>query len=60
MLPEKVIYHLNTNDNLFAESFDMVTILFADIVDYTVVASSLSPLQVVISPSHFTYLHISY
>jgi class 3 adenylate cyclase len=47
MLPSKVIKHFQIEDTLFAESFEHVTVLFADIVDYTVIASSLSPLEVV-------------
>lgn len=48
MLPEKVIKHLELGRGAFAESFDTVTILFADIVDYTIVCSRLTPLQVVL------------
>ena len=47
MLPRKVVNHLQITDALFAENFDFVTVLFADIVDYTVISSGLSPRQVV-------------
>jgi len=47
MLPEKAIKHLQTENSLFAEQFDTVTILFADIVDYTALASMITPFQVV-------------
>ena len=47
MLPKKIIRHLQTSDNLFAEGFETVTIMFADIVNYTVIASQLTPFQVV-------------
>ena len=49
MLPEHVIEHLKyTKDNFgFAEYYDNVTICFCDIVDYTVLCSTLSPVEVV-------------
>lgn len=47
MLPKKAIDHLQQYDSLMAENFDIVTVLFADIVEYTVISSVLSPLQVV-------------
>jgi hypothetical protein len=47
MLPEKVVNHLELGGGTYAESFETVTVLFADIVQYTVVCSALSPLQVV-------------
>ena len=47
MLPKKVIRHLKLGGGTYAESFESVTVLFADIVDYTVVCSALTPLQVV-------------
>ena len=47
MLPEKVIHHLELGLGIYAENFDTVTVMFADIVGYTVVCSSLTPHQVV-------------
>jgi len=47
MLPENAIKHLQTETSLFAEQFEFVTILFADIVDYTLLASMITPIQVV-------------
>jgi hypothetical protein len=47
MLPIQAVKHLEIEDKVFAEHFNLATILFADIVGYTVIASSLTPIQVV-------------
>jgi class 3 adenylate cyclase len=47
MLAIQAVKHLEIEDTVFAQQFNLATILFADIVDYTVIASSLSPIQVV-------------
>ena len=47
MLPIQAVKHLEIEDKVFAEHYNLATILFADIVGYTVIASSLTPIQVV-------------
>ncbi|GIL62924.1 hypothetical protein Vafri_17126 [Volvox africanus] len=47
MLPRKVIQQLQAGEVPIAEEYDMVTVLFSDIVGYTCVTSQLSPRQVV-------------
>ena len=47
MLPKSAIKHLNKHSgDPFAEKFECVTILFCDIVDYTPLASSLDPMEI--------------
>lgn len=47
ILPEKVAERLKNQDGAIADHFDQVTILFADIVNFTVLASRLPPLALV-------------
>merc|ERR1719359_1605060 len=49
MLPKHVIQRLKYSSDSFnfAESYETVTICFCDIVDYTVLCGTLSPVQVV-------------
>ncbi|KAG2424441.1 hypothetical protein HXX76_014494 [Chlamydomonas incerta] len=46
MLPKKVISTLRRGD-IFAESFETVTILFSDIVSYTDISAQMEPIDVV-------------
>ncbi|CAL1528631.1 unnamed protein product [Lymnaea stagnalis] len=47
MLPEQVAKQLKENSTVPAESYDDVTIFFSDIVGFTTIAASCSPLEVV-------------
>jgi len=48
MLPPKAIAHYSKDKReIFSEKFDMVTIFFCDICDYTPMASQLEPIQIV-------------
>ena len=48
MLPERVTDRLKTGHSFFAEAVPSVSILFCDICQFTVIASVLEPLQIVI------------
>ena len=48
LLPGKVLKHFRESKEPFVESFDCVTILFADIMDFTVVCQLLTPPQIVL------------
>ncbi|XP_070206578.1 uncharacterized protein [Littorina saxatilis] len=47
MLPEAVATQLKQNKNVSAESYDDVTIFFSDVVGFTTISASCSPLEVV-------------
>eukprot|EP00794_Sanderia_malayensis_P009713 gene9713-10700_t len=47
MLPKAVANELKMGKNVLAESFDQVTIFFSDIVGFTALAASSTPLEVV-------------
>jgi hypothetical protein len=47
ILPKRVIKHLANNEGVFSEELDNVTILFADICDFTPLASKLTPMEIV-------------
>ncbi|XP_059150487.1 guanylate cyclase soluble subunit beta-2-like [Physella acuta] len=47
MLPEKVANQLKNGQEVEAEKFDQVTVLFSDIVNFTTIAAASSPLDVV-------------
>lgn len=47
ILPDAIVKQLKENDRAIAEHFDDVTILFADIVNFTPLASQLSPIELV-------------
>ncbi|XP_058499378.1 guanylate cyclase soluble subunit beta-2 isoform X1 [Solea solea] len=47
MLPKSVAKQLRQNKHVEAESYDKVTIFFSDIVGFTSISASCSPLQVV-------------
>ena len=47
MLPEAVATQLKQNQNVSAESYDDVTIFFSDIVGFTTMSASCSPMEVV-------------
>ncbi|MBD2106567.1 hypothetical protein H6F49_06325 [Nodosilinea sp. FACHB-13] len=47
ILPESIVQRLKENDTSIAEHFDEVTILFADIVNFTPIAARLQPFEVV-------------
>ena len=47
MLPEAVALQLKQNRNVSAESYEDVTIFFSDIVGFTTISASCSPLEVV-------------
>ncbi|CAG5136593.1 unnamed protein product, partial [Candidula unifasciata] len=47
MLPEKVANQLRNGEEVEAEKFDQVTVLFSDIVNFTEIAAACSPLDVV-------------
>ena len=48
MLPERVMDRLKTGHSFYAEAMPSVSILFVDICQFTVIASMLEPLQIVI------------
>ena len=47
MLPEAVATQLKKNQNVSAESYEDVTIFFSDVVGFTTISASCSPLEVV-------------
>ncbi|PZV09098.1 MAG: histidine kinase [Leptolyngbya sp.] len=47
ILPESIVQRLKENGTSIAEHFDEVTILFADIVNFTPIAARLPPFEVV-------------
>nr|XP_060632091.1 atrial natriuretic peptide receptor 1-like [Anolis sagrei ordinatus] len=47
MLPKSVANQLRRREKVEAESYDQVTIFFSDVVGFTAIAASCSPLQVV-------------
>ncbi|XP_062822786.1 uncharacterized protein LOC103282148 isoform X2 [Anolis carolinensis] len=47
MLPRSVAKQLRRREKVEAESYDQVTIFFSDVVGFTAIAASCSPLQVV-------------
>ncbi|XP_059154830.1 retinal guanylyl cyclase 1-like [Physella acuta] len=47
MLPEQVAKQLKENNTVPAESYEDVTIFFSDVVGFTTIAASCSPLEVV-------------
>nr|WP_242025865.1 adenylate/guanylate cyclase domain-containing protein [Leptolyngbya sp. FACHB-60] len=47
ILPESIVQRLKENGTSIAEHFDEVTILFADIVNFTPIAARLQPVEVV-------------
>ncbi len=47
ILPDPIAERLKTNPSSIADGFDCVTVLFADIVDFTVLSGRLAPEQVV-------------
>ena len=47
MLPEHVIETLNRGQRVVPEEFDVVTILFSDIVGFTEIAAKVHPLLIV-------------
>ncbi|CAG5126889.1 unnamed protein product, partial [Candidula unifasciata] len=47
MLPQQVAQQLKENNTVPAESFEDVTIFFSDIVGFTTIAASCSPMEVV-------------
>ncbi|XP_060615158.2 uncharacterized protein [Anolis sagrei] len=47
MLPKSVAKQLRRREKVEAESYDQVTIFFSDVVGFTAIAASCSPLQVV-------------
>ncbi|KAK6995376.1 hypothetical protein BgiMline_012045 [Biomphalaria glabrata] len=47
MLPEKVANQLKNGEEVEAEKFDQVTVLFSDIVNFTTIAAACSPMEVV-------------
>lgn len=47
MLPEAVATQLKLHKNVSAESYDDVSVFFSDIVGFTTISASCSPLEVV-------------
>ncbi|NJN01194.1 MAG: response regulator [Leptolyngbyaceae cyanobacterium SL_1_1] len=47
ILPYQIAHRLKTGSRNIAESFDQVTVLFADLVDFTAVATQISPQELV-------------
>jgi guanylate cyclase len=47
ILPEKIARTLKTRDGVIAENFERVSVLFADIVDYTAFSTDKKPTEVV-------------
>lgn len=47
ILPQPIAERLSLEDNIIADSFSEVTILFADLVDFTKLASKISPAELV-------------
>ncbi|KAM9299258.1 uncharacterized protein PAF06_016303 [Gastrophryne carolinensis] len=47
MLPKSVVRQLRQNKHVEAENYDQVTIFFSDVVGFTSISASCSPLQVV-------------
>ncbi|NEO87618.1 MAG: guanylate cyclase, partial [Spirulina sp. SIO3F2] len=47
ILPSPIVDRLKTNPDTIAESFEEVTVLFADLVGFTEMASRLSPIELV-------------
>jgi class 3 adenylate cyclase len=47
ILPEQIVLRLNAGDTIIADRFENVSILFADVVDFTPAAAAMAPGRVV-------------
>ena len=57
MLPKAVAQRLRQNERVPAESYDLVTIFFSDVVGFTAMSSRSTPLQVSKPPKLFVCPH---